>query len=781
MRDATDFRNWWKTRLERDLSSFGDPGSRVELTDAGPALHAEWRMRGEDREADFTISRHAGVRVMWNGDELSYESFMASDQLAHLRHLAKMTLQASPAPFFVSTQAEDDDSDGLPEPAVELLGRRIEKPDEAATQVVMLTGDAGAGKTAVLRHLTEHYAKLYLRGRTDRLLLYVNAQGRALARLHEALATELQDLKATLTYHSVATLARLGILVPVIDGFDELIGVSGYDDAFSSLSGFLDDLEGEGCVLASARSTYYEEEFVARAGTVFGRDRARWTHFPVRVSGWSDEACEQFLDQWAEKKGLSSQRTRRIAERADGVFGGPNEALKSKPLFFTKVVELLLEQPDFRAGDDLLRELVHAYLDRELAEKLLDRQSSPLLTPEQFGLLMRELAQEMWNLETRELDARSVREVAEYVAETEDISEMAKAVVVERMPSLAFLARDERPGPYGRFAFEHEAFFFYFLAAAIVSQFKSADADIRIILGRSALPENVADRVAHDLGTTIMAAGGGMRSVMERLCRAGATPWLRSVQVRENAGRLAMALLESPSLGHDSGESSADVSNIAVRNLIFPGGALGRVTFRNCSFEDVEFRRTDLTRTRFRDCDARSAVIFREPRVAPGSTVLGLRGLDESHFVGLCIDGADEMTYDPSRIREALAACGLEIPRELPDVEHTVDPDVVELLDRLMRAYRRANPVCMQDEALKRLVSHAKWDELKALLLEHEIVNRDRRETGGKRKEFLRRRFRPDQIMAGRGNGGDIHPRIRRFWHSLPTVARRRDEPTRSG
>ena len=144
----------------------------------------------------------------------------------------------------------------------------------------MVTGEAGSGKTRVLQELVRRQADSYLRGQTNKLFLYVNAQGRALARLNEALATELQDLRVNLTYHSVATLARVGIVIPVIDGFDELLGVSGYDDAFSSLAQFLEQMEGQGCLVASARSVYYEAEFLARAGKESATGDQAWTHVP---------------------------------------------------------------------------------------------------------------------------------------------------------------------------------------------------------------------------------------------------------------------------------------------------------------------------------------------------------------------------------------------------------------------------------------------------------------------------------------------------------------------
>ena len=782
MRDAPEFRTRWKGRLGRDLFSFSDPGSLVELEDTEHGLHGAWQVRGSVREADFHLLPHGDLRVRWNGDRLTYEEFLASDQVADLRRLANRILRDGPAPRFVSTEARrhEDGGAGHRGRAVELLRGLIEKPHGTATRVLVLTGDSGAGKTTVLRRLTEHYAGLFLGGRVKRMLLYVNAQGRALGRLHEALATRLRDLESPLTYHSVNTLARRGILVPVIDGFDELLGVSGYEDAFSSLSDFLDDLEGAGCVLGSVRSTYYEEEFVARAGAVVGRERARWIQVPVRVEEWSEDRRRRFLEKRAAEKGLSAERAREIGERTAGVFAGPSEALRTQPFFFTRVVSLLPEEPDFRAGDDLLGELVRARLDRELTERLLDRHSSPVLTPGQFDLLMRELALEMWNLQTRELDGRSVREVVRYVAEAERLSETAEAVFLEKMPSLAFLACRDHPGPHARFAFEHEAFFFYFLTETIVSQFESPDADLSIILGRSALPEIVAERVARALG-----GGGasreGRQSLLERLGRADATPSLRSLQIRENAGRLVMALLRAGAPDAASGECSPQVSNIAVRNLTFPGGALGGAVFRNCSFEDVEFRRADLTGTRFLGCEAKNAVFFRESRIDPKTTRLEFHGLDESRFLGLRRVGDDEGIHDPCEIRATLAACGLPVPRESPEDAPTVDPEVVELLERLLRAYRRANPVCLQDEALGKLVSHPEWEGLKARLLEYGIVKRDRREIGGERKEFLRRRFRPDQIMAGRLGGGAADPRVRKFWRSLEPPAKSAGLATRFG
>ena len=241
-----------------------DPGS-VKIEDGDRTFFAEWKIRGESREGKFNVSMDHGIAVhIGRQRRQPYRAFLASTQMADLRHIAQMIKQAWPRNIFIPTKARRTDNNSGHGPATELLTELIEDPDSEVTQIVMVTGEAGAGKTQVLRELVLQQSERYLKGETEKILLYVNAQGRALARLNEALATELQDLRVNLTYHSVATLTRVGLLVPVIDGFDELLGVSGYDDAFNSLATFLEQLEGDGRLIASARSVYYEEEFLSR-------------------------------------------------------------------------------------------------------------------------------------------------------------------------------------------------------------------------------------------------------------------------------------------------------------------------------------------------------------------------------------------------------------------------------------------------------------------------------------------------------------------------------------
>lgn len=767
---------YYKDRIERDLASFGDPGAIVNLTRSGRrGLNAEWTMRGKIKEAMFSVSMDQGISVNSDHQKMPYGQFIAGPEMADLQTVAKMILQSSKSrtELFIETKAKHADSEGMatnqqPQSAIRILTKLLDKGEASGTRVVMVTGDAGAGKTRVLQEFVRLHSQNYIHGKTDKLLLYVNAQGRALSRLNEALATELQDLKVKLTYHSVSVLARLGILVPVIDGFDELLGVSGYDDAFSSLTGFLNELEGEGQMIASARSVYYTDEFLSRMNRMNMADGNQGLEYdPVQVQmlKWEAEDRDRYLDKLKIEKSLSDAATENLRKRVRKIQSGD---LDSKPLFFTQIVELLEGNPRFCGGDDLLQSVVKEYLSREQKEKLLDRQSEELVTQDQFEHLMRELAEEMWNQETRELDSRSVREIAEYVVEDQELPEAAKQVVVERMPTLAFLTRSDDPASHSGISFEHELFFFYFLARSIVSKLESKENDVRIILSRSALPEDVAERVARELGAMQkIGTGEQLQGFIDCLSNAGVMEWRRTTQVRENAGLLILALLR------EHARINGEVNGCTIRSVVFPGSHLGSIRLKKCSLIDVTVQYTDLSSAVFENCKVQS-VLFLEPYLAPGCTRLELHGLDISKVHGVRVRNQDstETSYDPTFIAETLEKCGVAVPTDLQPLRRDVSTEYIELLERLMRAYRRANPVCMDDQNLAGLFRNPKWGTLERLLDEHGIIEKKHRQTSGSSKEFLRRRFSEEQIMSGLNKRTDVDSRIQAFWQDLESKAK---------
>ncbi|HEV7591273.1 MAG TPA: NACHT domain-containing protein [Longimicrobium sp.] len=760
--DATDFFQFWRIRIQRDLAPFVDPGTRLQVDGDGRSLLASWKARGVEHEAEFSIALDAGVRVFYHGQEHTYRAFLAAPEMADLRNLAKMILQSDVDKMFVPTRARlaDDSDGGSEQSAVELLQHVLTRDAEiGATRIVMVTGEAGAGKTHVLQELVRQQADRYIRGGTDLLYLYVNAQGRALARFNEALATELQDLRAAVTYHAVATLVRNGILIPIIDGFDELLGVGGFEDAFSSLALFMEELDGEGQIVASARSTYYEQEFLSRANRVSSLGGQYWVQVPVEVLSWGEAEFDDYLERYANNLSLDFDAASTFKEAVSRVFAGPNEQFRLKPLFVARTVDLVAAGVNLTGESDLLDQLVAAFLERERTEKLLNRTGDSLLTAPQLSCLLTTLAEEMWNQETRELDRISVREIAEYVLVTMGVSDTEQRVVIERMPTTAFLMPGESAGSL---TFEHEMFFSYFLASAFGDALRSQTASISILLGRSVLPQEVAKSTSRILRPII--AEQGPQPMLTRLGAAAAKEGTRATQIRENAGRIAGMLL------HDASIAGGLLRDLNVRSITFPGGELADVRISHSVFEDVSFRRTDLSRASFVECTMRNCFFF-EILVDPETTRLEGIGIDpDTQVAGLRIaDGSlIKLVFDPVEIRKALIRIKTLPTDANPSVGvRAVDHEIVQLLERLMRAYNRTNPVCTADDNLRNLFRDPKWPELQRALVEFHVVSLEQRGTGGPPKDFLRRQFLPQQIMAGRTRDASIPSDIRAFWEFL--------------
>jgi len=723
-----DLRAYWNDRLPRDLAPFGDPGTTLELVPDKYSFFARWTSRGRPLEATFTVSLDA-LRVSFRGQLLSYRSFLAGPQMADLQGLAKMMLQSQQPQLYIPTKAtRADDSAPGPLPAVDLLQDLLGSSAEAGlTRILFVTGEAGAGKTHALRELVRQQAKRYLQHSSDQLYLYVNAQGRALARFHEALATELQDLRATVTYHAVSTLVRAGILVPVIDGFDELLGIGGYDDAFSSLAAFIEELDGLGQFVASARSTYYELEFVTRADSASSLGAQAWTLIPIEVLAWGDDEFNLYVQEISALPGRPVPHG--FGQLLRRAFTGVNADLRKKPLLVAKTAELVLAGAQFATDRDLLTELVTAYLERERTQKLLDRAGTPILTTAQLTALMTAFAEEMWNSETRELDGRFVREIAAITLDSANIP--SAEVVVQRMPSLALLTRGESPGGV---AFEHEMFFAYFLSRTFTDRLQRDPAALRLLLGRSILPSDVARLTVSslfdeepDLVQLIL------DELLEKLGVAATDEGSRSGQIRENAGLLVATSLTSmaPKLNELTGKR--------LRRIVFPGGDLSGVSLRDCILDNVEFRRVDLSKTRFLQCRS-IASSFVDVIVDPSYTRLELAGIDvRSHFHGLRRRPAAlaERIHDPVEFHRVLAECGaVEAFRPDAPTIRAVDGSVIALLDRLVRAYGRTNPVCISDDNLRPLFRDPKWAELEKALLASGVVSKESRATGGPQKHL---------------------------------------------
>ncbi len=140
--------------------------------------------------------------------------------------------------------------------AAEFLSRR----PGGTCSVLYLTSDAGEGKTTLINHLARLQAEKYRKGLTDWLLVPVALGGRPFLRFDDVVVASLvnQLRFQRLYFEAFIHLVRMGVLVPALDGFEEIFVETSEAEAISSLGNLIMHLQGDGALLIAARKAYFE-------------------------------------------------------------------------------------------------------------------------------------------------------------------------------------------------------------------------------------------------------------------------------------------------------------------------------------------------------------------------------------------------------------------------------------------------------------------------------------------------------------------------------------------
>lgn len=753
-------------QIRKDLGAFSDPGTVIDVSEVSRrSVSISWTLWQRERTDTFSLSATDGIYHVAEGKKTSYRSFLASEDLSDLYGLAQMIKQTSSRDIYVPTKAlVEGRQEARPKDAISVFTETIgaiggELGSEDHTLVLMVKGQAGAGKTEALKELVKRQAEAYLKGGARFIYLYVDAQGRALTRLNEAFAIELQDLRARLTYHQIATLVRADLIVPVIDGFDELIGVSGYEDAFGSLSAFLAELQGRGSLIASARSLFYEREFVSRASKA---NEDAWELRTISVLPWGEAERNQYVDEVGARQQLEEEGLNALKKRLDQAFSGGNSSLGEKPFFVAKTLSLILD--GYLALDcvDLREALISGFLNREADTKLCDADGKAILSANQTRALMQEISEEMWNFGVRELDGSSLTEVTEYLTQLFELKEEAARILLERITTMAFF----RKGSAGnKFAFEHEMFLEFFLAEIAIKKLEETADQIKVFCSRGLMEHDIFQEIERQL--IFQEDGNRILSYIENVTNIAIPSRNPSTVLPENLGQLFASLSRSAE------RRECDIEGFAVRGLIFKGTSFHGVSISSTKFTDCQFFDADFVGVSLKDCIFHNSFLFRT-RVKVGETLLDVDGLSPAKSVqGIVVleNGAEKEYFrapDILPVLVSLGVKGLDVEEHRDEV--AVSEDVEELVDKLVAAYRKANPICKGDDYLRQIFGHPQWNEVEGLLKKHDLVTEEYRNTSGKKVAFLRRQFLPDQLLSAISSSSAAPRELKRFWKDLASL-----------
>lgn len=434
-------------------STSEDNVPRIDAFRIGLDDRKEWRKRSTEWVAYSEFLKHIS-----NWEVLARRMAIGLENFSRERAEEEMSRLGFPKPNDVRGPTLIREKREAGESASGKEFHLVERIDESCrivkpfTSVYFLIGQAGLGKTELMVSAAVSRAR-HIEASPDcalPLYLFISSSGRTLSSLEDAVNSALTITKL-LSSHSAKALCRNGLLVLLVDGFDELLGSSGYENALGSLEPWFNELGGRGVLVASARSSYYL--------TQYRRSLAQATHLNVdhtlvELQPWTKEEARGYL----KSMGASEGTLQGVKEREWPVLSVP---------FFAKAFAAWLGRHS--GPEDVLPSVyeivVDQYLERE-ALKLRDPNAGELLSADELRELFSDMAETMQASTSREIEQAELVSCAEAVVGSSSL-DMARPGLTRRLSSLCGLGASSDTSGQNQFAFSHEVLFDCFLSIAL--------------------------------------------------------------------------------------------------------------------------------------------------------------------------------------------------------------------------------------------------------------------------------------------------------------------------
>jgi len=688
--------------------------------------------------------------------EYNYKDFLASEYLGNLTAIANTITKIIPPPTIyepLTAQVTDED-DLSPGMATEIIENVLKDSPYNATNLLFVRAPAGCGKTQTMLKLTVDRADNYRKGLLPLseawIYLYVDAQGQALANIDSVLAKCLDDLRASIGYQAVSALVRNDLIVPIIDGFDELIGSGGYADAFGSLSSFLSMLERSGSVVATGRSTFYDMHVLKNMAQRYEAGESLNFKFrSIEINQWDEEGIKSYFIR-ALLPDVAIAACELVESTSD-----INKKLLSKPFYASRVAQAYAKGEIFHYDANILDQLMDSFLIRE-AGKFLNKQGSVILDKNGHERLLRLVAEEMWWTERRSIDLETLQEYAVLIAEELKITPEDAEILRGKMSSYAFIEIDRSQERQQWYKFEHDVYYEYFLLGALLKYLTEDIDQLKSFLTRSLLGESLIDHFANK---TVQLSAGEITSMVKTIASVTYVSRM-GLQLSRNAGTLLMVLT-----------NKRDIlpSGISVRNIEFTKGKMRNSTFNMWSFHSCRFDDVDLRGTTFNNV-AFSDVIFDKICIDTSNTRFIDTIVRPQDVISFSID--QNYVYEPSKIIDALVKMGVPGLTKVEEVKYSPrQEEAIEVLNQFLRRVERRYYFDVRqkdDHEFQSIKNRRLWPEVEQLLMQCGLIE-DRKIRRSGPQTYIQHLSQPvDKIREGENkNIINLPPAVRCLWDGL--------------
>jgi len=738
-----------------DIASFALTGTPIELR----------RIKGSEAIVSWVQGKHSReTHIRLNAGELQvkcdenvwlpYRHYLASESMSDLRFLALQIIRnvkRADSYFALKLQRTDDEDVAFePEDVLEALSKEVrEGADQngARTEILFLRGAAGCGKSVSLREFARRQAEAFLIGKAETLCLYIDAQGKSLISLHDAFSSILDDLSITsVRKDTIAPLCRYGLLVPLVDGFDELLGAGGYGDAFNSLVGFLSELKGHGMLIASGRSTFYDQQYlqITASRQSEGLDYHTTT---ARMLSWNEsrirEYCHHVWKSREDRPTLDTYLDRLLRSRS-------NEELLGKP-FFTAEMARLVPAQGYDPDLSLIQQLVTELIRRE-TEKLKDRAGMPVLSANGHMHFLCEVAHEMWWSKTIVLDADTIMLIAEDVANDLRLPLENRRQVVERSVLHGVFESERHHRVHLRF--QHPVYFDFFLEQYLLGLLRKGDPDsMRAFLEKGILSESFLELFAQTSNSFTL---DDIKRHCD-ICSLAMKPGGRYQVARQNAGALIAAMLN---------HRECELAGLSFKLLEFHEVDLCNVTLRDSSFTECNFVKVRMFGLVLENCHFVESRLERIELDEKTRLAVQLR-VEDVIGVLSTTDGNQQWQYEPAKIAKILGTAGAQLPQP-PPMQYTPQQlQAMATLDRFLRRMERSYYFSEDLEYKWGLPKANEWSRVKSLLYKHRLMIDQTKEIHGHLGVLQVLSRTPEQIRQGQSAALIVDQAIRDFWDEI--------------
>lgn len=694
------------------LEVFRDPATEIEKRVSAAGAVVRMVRDGEQRTYFFDPSGSIERRDLGRSRFVSFASLLASSEFADLAGFAdtqrRIVSQRSTGNYLEPAGIIDD---GIGAPIRLDMGAFLSVSAPSAGPIlncILIDGPAGVGKTTLLERLVSARAQNPL----GIPVLHVTSRGRRLTNLRDAFAGTTTGMRAKFVPDEIPILVKNGLLQVALDGFDEFVDPSGYQDAWGALKDFIRECGAAGPIILAGRDTFFDQQKFERQLTTAGGGTKITM---VRLHEVTPETAKSWLaaNGWSQKQ-LSSVETQNYLKAGSYML---------RPFFLSRIKGL--------RGWDALRESrqsPQSFVIDEMVLREAKLLSGPLSLPfakvtVALNQLFENIAEDMAEREVDSVPLHYLTFVAEYAfSDILDVDQMSRLRF-----SLGTLALLEPAEAGESVRFPHTEIQNRFLVRGLIRQL-AAGSSVPL-LGRAIFGMDRVEAFAERIFEVDHETAGKAVAKLQRVLETE----MQSIRLSLNVTALLISSLCNP----EAFSTALTLENVAA-NDVRAQETLGTALLSNVTIARLDARNGDLSQVKFENCSISTLI-------SDGNTRFGgsIPNIDTIHID--TVTGANILRADVEKSQWL----GAHSPSESEwDNEQVRDLPLVKHFDRICRrfvsqVYIRDNP----NDQGSFLLRGDLWDEIKEIMLKFGRLRIETKQAAGQKDSFYHM-VTPERLLS---------------------------------